>query len=67
MTGRLGLPETLVIPLITVAMVLVVVWPAGRICRRVGFSPWLGLLAAIPIANVLLLWYVAVSPWPARR
>jgi hypothetical protein len=35
---------------------LVVAWPASRICSRLGFSPWLGILAIVPIANVLLLW-----------
>jgi hypothetical protein len=45
-------------------MGLVVVWPAARICSRLGFSPWLGILAMVPIANVILLWFVAVSPWP---
>jgi hypothetical protein len=47
-----------------VAMGLFVVWPAGRICRRIGFSPWLGLFAIVPIANLALLWFVAISDWP---
>ena len=43
----------------------VLVWPACRICRRVGFSPWLGVLIILPFANVVLLWFVALARWPA--
>lgn len=56
------LPE-FVIVLVISASLLVVVWPAARICRRVGFSQWLGVLAVVPIANVLL-WFVAFAEWP---
>jgi hypothetical protein len=61
--GSVGIPEVVVI-LAIITMSLVLVWPAGRICSRIGFSPWLGLLAVVPIVNVLLLWYVAFAPWP---
>jgi hypothetical protein len=44
---------------------VLLIWPAARICKRIGFSPWLGLLAAVPFANVILLWVVAFAPWPA--
>ena len=51
---------------IIIALTLVVLmWPAGRICRRVGFSPWLGTLIVVPIANIILLWFVALARWPA--
>ena len=61
--GPVGVPELIVI-LAILSMGLVVVWPAVRICSRLGFSPWLGILAVVPIANVILLWFVAVTPWP---
>ncbi len=63
MVGSLGLPELLV--LIVVAGVLAL--PATRICAKAGYSPWLGLLAIIPIGNVFLLWFLAFPEWPARR
>ena len=44
---------------------LLFVVPAARICSRVGFSPWLGLLALLPVANLVLLWFVAFAVWPA--
>jgi hypothetical protein len=60
----LGIPELTIILLFSI-MSLAVVWPAMRICRRAGFSQWLGLLIVVPLANILLLWFVAFSPWPA--
>ena len=64
MFGSIGFPELLVL-IVIAATSLVVVWPAARICRRIGFARWLGVLAVIPIANMLLLWYLALARWPA--
>jgi hypothetical protein len=58
-----GVPEVVLI-LAIFSMGLVPAWPAGRICSRIGFSPWLGILVVVPIVNVLLLCYVAFAPWP---
>ena len=63
MFGRIGVPELMIIFILSL-MWLVVIWPAARICKRVGFSPWLGILAIVPIGNLFLLWYVALSKWP---
>ncbi len=43
MFSSMGLPELLVV-LAIASTALVVIWPAGRICRRIGYSPWLGVL-----------------------
>ena len=61
----MDLPELFTVLVIT-AMMLVIVWPAARICRRAGFSPWLGILSVIPVANILLLWFVALARWPGE-
>ena len=58
-----GMPELVVI-LFIVASVVIVIWPMAMICRRMGFSPWLGILAGVPLANVVLLWFLALSQWP---
>ena len=59
----IGIPELAMIA-IMIGMVLVVIWPMAMICRRLGFSPWLGILAGVPLANVALLWFLALSQWP---
>ena len=64
--GRIGIPELLVVLAIS-AMSLIIVWPAMRICRRVGFPLWLGVLAIVPLANVLLVWFVAYAEWPLEK
>ena len=61
-----GVPELGVVFVIA-AIVLAVVFPAARICGRLGFPRWLGVLAIIPIVNLLLLWYVALARWPASE
>ena len=60
---QVGVPELLIV-LMIVGSLLLIVWPAARICKRIGYSPWLGVFAAVPLANLALLWFVALSPWP---
>lgn len=43
---------------------LVAFW---KILGRMGFPRWLALLASIPVINLGLLYYVALSPWPRER
>ena len=63
MFERIGTPELIVIGAM-VLMAFVVIWPVATICRRLGFSGWLGFLAVLPMVNLLLLWFVALSDWP---
>jgi hypothetical protein len=44
-----------------------VVVPFWKICAKVGFSPWLGLLVVIPIVNIIFFYYLAFSKWPLHR
>lgn len=46
---------------------VIVILPAWRICARAGFSGWLGILAIVPIANLILLYFLAFADWPALR
>lgn len=46
-----------------VVLVIVVLPPYWVIFKKAGFSPWLALLMYIPLANVILLYYVAFSSW----
>jgi hypothetical protein len=40
---------------------LVAFW---KILGRMGYPPWLAIMAAIPVINLVLLYYIALSPWP---
>ena len=44
-----------------------VVYPVGRILRRMGFSPLLSIVALVPLLNLLALWIVAFIEWPKRE
>jgi hypothetical protein len=35
-----------------------------KILGRMGFPPWLAILASIPLVNLLMLYYIALTPWP---
>ena len=63
MFGGLGLPELIVLAVIVPLMV----FPAVRVCQRAGFSPWLGLVSILPPGAILLLWILALTPWPADQ
>lgn len=46
---------------ITITMVL---YPAGRILRRMGLSPLLAIVVFVPPFNVIALWILAFIGWP---
>ena len=39
--------------------------PFWRIFRRMGLPPWLAVMASVPLVNLIVLYYVALTPWPA--
>lgn len=51
--------------LLLTAVVLAI--PMWRICVKAGYSGWLGLLALVPVANLVLLYFLAFASWPAGR
>lgn len=39
--------------------------PALRqLCRRLGYSGWFSLAMLVPLANILLLYFLAFAAWP---
>jgi len=48
--------------LVWIALILPPFW---KIFAKAGFSPWLSLLVLIPLANLVVLYIVAFSRWPA--
>ena len=63
MANTLGVPELVLI--ITIA--ILVVLPASRICAKAGYPAWLGALALLPAANVVLAFFLAFAEWPMER
>lgn len=59
----LSLFQMLPMLVVVVLGTVIVVWPAAKICKRAGFPSWFGIAAVIPVLNVALLWYLALSPW----
>jgi hypothetical protein len=50
-----------------IVMVVLVLYPVGRILGRVGFSPFWSLLVFVPIVNLIALWVFAFGEWDTRR
>jgi hypothetical protein len=49
-----------------IAIIAVVIYPAGRILNRIGFSPLWSLLIFVPLVNLIALWILAFTEWPRR-
>jgi len=47
--------------------VLLTLIPYWKICTKAGFPGPLSLLMLVPIANIILLFYIAFAEWPALR
>jgi hypothetical protein len=41
--------------------------PFWNICKRIGWNPWLSLLIALPLANIIFIYFLAFSQWPRDR
>jgi hypothetical protein len=59
-----GMMPGLWIMLFIAVLVVVPVW---RICVKAGYSGWLSLLVVVPIANLLLLYFLGFAEWPLER
>ncbi|MGX5914018.1 hypothetical protein ACR0ST_04735 [Aliidiomarina sp. Khilg15.8] len=46
---------------------IIVVIPLWRICQRIGYPGPLGLLALVPIANLVLLYFIAFAKWKPEK
>jgi len=41
--------------------------PFWMICSKAGYPGWISLAVLIPVLNLLLLFFLAFSDWPALR
>jgi len=46
---------------------LLTVIPFWKICTKAGFPGALSLLMLVPVANIILPFYIAFTDWPALR
>jgi len=46
---------------------ILVVLPFWFIFSKAGYSKWLSLLMALPIVNIVMLYFLAFSTWPSQR
>jgi hypothetical protein len=44
-------------------MVAVILYPIGRILKRIGMSPFWSVIALIPLVNLAGLWVLAFADW----
>ena len=49
-----------------VILSLLQVVPFWRIFTRMGFPPWLAIMASLPLVNLIVLYFVAMTPWPSE-
>jgi hypothetical protein len=52
---------------LTVVLLPLIVIPYWKIFSKAGFSGALSLLMLVPLANIVVLYYVAFSEWRIRQ
>ncbi len=65
--GTIGLAEILIILIIIGMTAVLTVIPFWRICSKAGFPGVLSLLMLLPIANIILPFYLAFAEWPVLK
>lgn len=53
--------------LVVLFIAVFTVFPFWFICSKAGFPGWISLAVLIPVLNLLLLFFLAFSDWPALR
>jgi len=53
--------------LVWLVVAVLTVIPFWKLLPRAGISPYVSLLAAIPVVPLVLLWILAFTTWPGDR
>lgn len=53
--------------LMMLVWVAIIVIPFWRICMKAGYPGALGLLMAVPVVNLVFLYYLAFATWPVHK
>src|SRR5512135_1429041 len=56
-----------VILLFAFAMMALMLWLWSRIFSKAGHTPWLALILLIPLANLVMIFWFALSTWPIEN
>jgi hypothetical protein len=48
-------------------LALIIVIPFWRICQKAGYPGLLGLFSVVPLANIVLIYFLAFARWPAQK
>ena len=65
--GGMGFFEMLVVGFVAVLFAVLFVWPAWRVCSKAGFPGALSLIVVVPGGIIVLLFVLALVPWPALQ
>jgi hypothetical protein len=52
---------------VAVIGVVLILWPMWKITERSGLNPLWTLVCLIPLGLIVLLWVIAMRPWPGER
>lgn len=47
--------------------IVLILYPMWKITERSGLNPLWTLVCLIPLGLIVLLWVIAMRPWPAAR
>jgi hypothetical protein len=64
---NIGVTELVLILLVVLIVSVVKIIPYWKVFAKAGFSPWLSFLMIVPVADLVLLYYLGFSEWPALR
>jgi hypothetical protein len=52
-----------ILPIVILICLAIVIVPFWFILKKAGFSPWLSLLNAVPLGNLILIYVLAFADW----
>ena len=67
MLKSIGIPELLILTILIFGTGVIPAIAKNRISKRLGWSPWLGLVTMVPFGTLFWSYFVGFSEWPTRR
>ena len=60
---HLAMTMLAILPIVILICLAIVIVPFWFILKKAGFSPWLSLLNAVPLGNLILIYVLAFADW----